>query len=255
MKLGNLKNKLIVVAGGGYFGTKAVMLGKEMHARVGVIDNKIDCEASKFVDEIVKEEDIQRALNIEAGSATLFLCDAVEFLVRLLRITTPDFIFPAMPGNLAGKVIKRQLEHEGLVVESKSKVIKKVMKDIPESLILLCDEKMGVIITSYMFEGSTCRVPCDQPMDFCPTTGRLKIGPMHRILAYATHDKVTLSKILVGHILGEAVGSFEGPELASFLSDVMRLKTPYSLAIGTACDCHGILNLFSIHATRQIKTL
>lgn len=248
MKLEFLKNKLIVVAGGGFFGTKAVMFGKDVHARVGVIDNRIDCEASKFVDEIIKEEDIQRILDIEAGSATLFVCDAVDFLVHLLGIAAPDFIFPAIPGNLSGKLIKRQLEYEGLVVESRSEVTKKVVKDIPESLIFLCDENMGVIITSYMFKGGMCRVPCDQPADFCLTTGRLKMGPMHRILAFATHDKVTLSKILVSRVFGETVGSFEGPELASFLSDVKRLKAPYTLAIGTACDCHGILNLFSIHA-------
>ncbi|MCZ2807768.1 MAG: hypothetical protein O2V44_00275 [Candidatus Bathyarchaeota archaeon] len=250
MKLEYLKNKLIVVAGGGYFGTKALMFGKDVHARVGVIDNRIDCEASRFVDEIIKEEDIRRVIDIEPGSSTLFISDAVDFLVRLLEVRTPDFIFPAMPGNLAGKLIKRQLECEGLVVKSKSKVTKKVMKDIPKSLISLYDENMGVIITSYMFKGSMCRVPCDQPMDFCPTTGRLKMGPMHQILAYATHDEVTLSKILVSRVFGESVGSFEGPELASFLSDVKRLKAPYTLAIGTACDCHGILNLFSIHATQ-----
>ncbi len=254
MKLECLRDKLIVVAGGGFFGTKAVRLGKDINARVGVIDNRIDCEASKFVDEIIEKEDIQRTLDIDAGSATLFVCDAVDFLVRLLGITTPDFIFPAMPGNLSGKLIKRQLECEGFVVESKSEVTKKVAKDIPESLIFLCDENMGVIITSYMFKGDMCKIPCDQPTDFCPTTGRLKMGPMHRILAYATHDKVTLSKILVGRLFGESVGSFEGPEFASFLSDVKRLKAPYTLAIGTACDCHGILNLFSIHAPRQIET-
>jgi len=249
MKLENLKNKLIVVAGGGHFGAKAVTFAKDMYSRVVVIDNKLDCEASRFVEEIVKEGHIRRALNIEAGSATLFVYDAVEFLVNLLGITAPDYIVPTIPGNLAGKVVKRWLECKGLVVESKSNAMKSMVKDIPESLILHYDEDVGIIITSYMFKGSLCRVPCDQPLDFCPTTGRIKIGPMHRILAYATYDKVALSKILVGHLIGEEVGCFQGSELTSFLSDIERLKAPYSLAIGTACDCHGILNLFSIRGS------
>ena len=246
----DLKNKLTVVAGGGYFGTKAVIFAKDKCARVVVIDDKNDCEASRFVDEILEEEDIRRALNVKVGSVALFVCDAVELLVRLMGITAPDYIVPAIPGNLAGKVVKRWLEYKGLVVESKSEAMKNVVKDIPESLILHCDEEVGVIITSYMSKGSLCKVPCDQPMDFCPTSGKLKIGPMHRILAYATHNKVTLSKILVGHMLGQDVGCFQGSELASFLSDTKRLKAPYSLAMGTACNCHGILNLFSIRGTK-----
>lgn len=248
--VGDLKNRLVVVAGGGYFGTKAVIFSKDKCARVVVIDNKIDCEASRLVDKIVKEEDIREVLNIKAGSATLFVCDAVGLLVSLMGVTAPDYIVPAIPGNLAGKVVKRWLEYRGLVVETKSEAMKNVVKDIPESLILHCDEEKGVMITSYMPEGSLCKVPCDQPRGFCPTTGMVKIGPMHRILAYATHDKVTLSKILVGHMLGEEVGCFQGSELASFLLGTERLKAPYSLAMGTACDCHGILNLFSIRGAK-----
>ena len=38
MKSENLKNKLFVVAGGGYFGAKAVMFGKDVYAKVVVVD-------------------------------------------------------------------------------------------------------------------------------------------------------------------------------------------------------------------------
>jgi len=250
LKPENFQNKLVLIAGGGYFGTKAVILAKDVNARVVVVDNKIDCEASEFVDEIIRETDVHKTSDVKAGSAALFVCDAVEFSVRLMMITSPDYIVPAMHGHFAGKLVKKWLECKGLEVKSKLCVVENVLKDIPQSLILHCDKEMGVIITSYMSKGKLCKVPCDQPMDICPTTGMPKIGPMHRILAYATHDKVTTSKILVGHTLwgrkGGEVGYFQGSELTSFLSETKLLKTPYSLAIGTACDCHGILNLFSV---------
>lgn len=251
LKPENFQDKLVMIAGGGYFGTKAVILAKDVHAKVVVVDNKIDCKASEFVDEIITETDIHKTSDVKAGSAALFVCDAVEFIIRLMMITPPDYIVPAMHGHFAGKLVKKWLECEGLEVKSTLSVFENVVKDIPQSLILHCDKEMGVIITSYMSKGKLCTVPCDQPMDICPTTGITKMGPMHRILASATHDKVTRSKILVGHTLwgrkGEEVGYFQGSALTSFLSDTKRFKTPYSLAIGTACDCHGILNLFSVH--------
>lgn len=250
MGSGELTNKLIVVAGGGYFGTRAVRFAKEMGGRVVAVDSRIDCEASKFVDEIVEGENLRGALKVRAGSATLFVFDAVEFLSLLLKVTVPDYIAPAVPGHLAGKVVKSWLEQEGLVVECGSEAMRDVVDGIPEGLIVKKDEGMGVIITSYMQEGGQCKVPCDQPLDRCQTTGRLKKGPMYRILTNAARNKVTLSKVLFSHNLREEVGLFEGSELMSFLSDVKNLKTPYSLAIGTACGCHGILNLFLVKHRR-----
>jgi len=244
--LKELKNRLIVVAGGGYFGTKAVKFVKGMGGRVVVVDSRIDCEARKSVDEIVEGGDPHQALKVGAGSATLFVFDAVEFLSRLLKATVPDYIAPAVPGHLAGKVVKSWLEQEGLVVECRSESIVEIAGCIPEGLIVKKDEGIGVIITSYMQEGGQCKVPCDQPLDRCQTTGRPKKGPMYCILTNATRNKVTLSKVLISHNLRGEVGLFEGSELMSFLSDVKRLKTPYSLAIGTACGCHGILNLFLV---------
>lgn len=253
LKPESFRDKLVLIAGGGYFGTKAVRLTKDAHANVVVVDNKIDCEASKFVDKIIKERDIHKTSDIMAGSAALFVCDAVEFIVRLMMIKSPDYIIPAMHGHFAGKLVKRWLEYEGLEVKNKLCLVERVLKDIPQSLILHCDKEMGVIITSYMSKGKLCEVPCDQPIDICPTTGLSKIGPMHNILTDVTQSKVTISKILAGHTLwgrkGGEVGYFQGSELTSFLSETKKLKTPYSLAIGTSCDCHGILNFFSVHSS------
>ena len=242
-----LKDRLIVVAGGGYFGTKAVKYTKGMVARVAVVDSKIDCEVRKSVDNIVKDGDPSQVLNVRAGSSTLFVFDAVEFLSVLMKDTVPDYIAPAVPGHLAAKVVKSWLEHEGLVVKCGSKAMRHIIGSIPEGLIVHKDEGLGVIITSYMGEGGQCKVPCNQPLDRCQTTGRLKKGPMYRILMGATHNKVALSKVLFSHNLRGEVGFFKGSELKSFLSDVKQLKTPYDLAIGTACGCHGILNLFLVH--------
>lgn len=133
-------------------------------------------------------------------------------------------------------------------MKSNPKALRNVGKDVPESLIQDFNEGMGVISASYMFKEKSCKVPCDQPSNFCPTTGRPKMGPMHQILTFATHNKSTASKVLISRMLGKEAGCFRGPGLTSFLSDAKRIKTPYSITIGTACSCHGILNLFSIRS-------
>jgi hypothetical protein len=242
-----LRNKLIVIAGGGYFGSKAVRFAKEKGGRVVVIDNKIDCKAKKMVDEVVKGGDPSQVLSVEAGIAKLFVYDAVEFLCSLLKITVPDYIAPAMPGHLAAKVVKNWLEGEGLVVECKSGALLDIAASISKDLIVQKNEDMGVIITSYMREGGQCKVPCNQPQDRCQTTSRPKKGPMYRIMRNAIRNKVAISKVLISYNLKGEVGFFKGSELISFLSEVKRLKTPYHLAIGTACGCHSILNLFLVY--------
>ncbi|MCP8305017.1 MAG: hypothetical protein H3Z50_06090 [archaeon] len=240
------KDKLILIAGGGHFGTEAMISAKASSARVILVDNIYDCKASRFVDERVKGSDIDEALRVRSDRAKFFLCDAVEFLTNFMRRATPDYIVPAIPGHLAGEVVKRWLEEEGFRVEGEAEIVREVLKEIPESLVMNFDEDVGIIITSYMPKGKLCKIPCDQPLDFCRTTGRPKAGPMYSIFEFATWGKVDVSKIIRSYKLQRDVGCFRGEEFASFLSDLKKIETPYSLAIGTSCSCHGVLNLFSV---------
>jgi len=242
----DVNNRLVMVAGGGHFGTNAVKYAKGMQAKVAVCDQEINCKAGKLVDN-VSSEGIEGALNIKPGSATLFLGDAVEQLVHLLEIEIPYCIVPSVPWHLAGKFLTKWLEKRRLTVENCPQVFMTIMKSIPKDLIVKTDKPTGVIITSYMPDGYSCKVPCEQPSDFCQSTGRTKMGPMHQILAKATKPNTTGSKVLVSRLIGEGVGCFLGSELYSFLLNLEALKPPFTLAIGTACECHGIINVFSVH--------
>jgi hypothetical protein len=133
-------------------------------------------------------------------------------------------------------------------VKCGSKAMKGVIGEIPEDLVVYQDEGNGLIITSYMRAGGLCNVPCDQLLDHCPTSGRRKMGAMSSVLERIVHDEVALSKVLVSHNLGGEVGFVDGPELMSFLNEVRKAKPPFELAVGTACNCHGILNFFTVCA-------
>ncbi len=241
-----LKDKLIVIAGGGHFGTEALISAKESLAKIILIDEIPDCRASKYADERVNGIDLEKAINVRANNVKFFVCDAVGFLADFLKKATPDYIAPAIPGHLAGKLVKKWLEDKGFKMKVESKLIREVLDEIPKSTVIYCDEDSGIIITSYMPKGSFCKIPCDQPIGFCPTSSKPKAGPMYKVLEHATWNKAKMSRILISHKLQTSVGCFRGEEIANFLSSVEQMERPYSLAIGTACTCHGILNLFSV---------
>lgn len=249
--MSEFRNKLIVIAGGGKFGARAAITSKKLLARTILVDKIPDCKASRLADEKVEGVGLERVLTVKPGNVTFFVCDAVEFLTNCLEAITPDYIVPAVPGNLTGLVVKRWLEKGGFDVKSDPKAMNRVLENVPKRLLLHLDKNSAVIITSYMPKGKLCKVPCDQPVDLCPTTGRAKIGSMHHILTRAVRNRVTCSKIVYSHKLGPEVGCFGGTEFASFLSHIEQLEIPYSLAIGTSCDCHGILNLFSVNERRS----
>jgi hypothetical protein len=242
----SFKDKLIVIAGGGYFGTEALISAKESFAKIILLDEFPDCKASKFADEIVKGIDLNKAMEVKANNVKFFICDAVRFLTDFLRKVTPDYIVPAIPGNLTGKLVMRWLEDQGFKIRVESRLVKEVLDDIPKSMVNHYDKNSGTIITSYMPKGRLCKIPCDQPLDFCPTTGKPKAGAMYKVLEHATWNKVKASKIIRSHKLQRDVGCFRGEELTSFLSCIDQIERPYSLAIGTACVCHGIMNIFSV---------
>jgi hypothetical protein len=240
-----LRGRLVVVAGGGHFGARAARYAKESRARVMIVDTDPHCAAADQADRTLHALE-KEALEIGSGSAVFIVQNAVELMLSLLRLKTPDYIAPAVPGHFAGWVVERWLKSNGLQASPASKATRKIATSMPQGTILHVDESRGVIIVSHMPEGLSCKVPCPQPGDRCPTTGRTKAGPMHSLLAKAAEGNVSLSRVLVSRLMGPEAGCFRGAELTSILADAGRLKPPYTLAVGTSCECHGIMNLFSV---------
>jgi len=240
-----LEGRLLVVAGGGHFGVRAAKHAKESHARVAIVDINPKCAAAEYADRTLWAHE-KRALDIPKGSAVLFIQDAVDFILDLLRLTTPDYIVPAVPGHLAGRVVEKCLKCKGFCPSSASSAARRIASALPQGIVLNTDEANGIIVTSYMQRDLVCRVPCSQPGDRCPTTGRVKAGPMHHVLSKALVGNVDLSRVLVSRLVSSEAGCFRGADLASFLADAGHFNPPYTLAIATSCECHGVLNLFSV---------
>ena len=210
----------VLVVGGGKYGVKACRYFKEQKARVILVDNNPECQAREFV---LKEN--------------FLTSDAKDMLELVLKIE-PDFIVPAAPGHTIGKWVK---EHFHLVPFPD--VLQHVMKRLPQSLIVRCDEANAVLVASFMANGKICREDCLPSPEHCAVTGEPRPVPLYRLLDYAIFGLTDCGRIFAAEQLAAGIGAIRTSEILAFMQKI-ESKKPKTLAVGIACQCHGILSLF-----------
>lgn len=239
----DFKGKLILVAGGGYFGSIAVESLVKMKARVIVVDVNGSCKASKYVNKILKPT---VTANPNDGEAYLIVYDSVKYLIEMFKSNTiPDIIVPAIPGHFIGRFLKSYLEAEGFNVTPDHKsAITTLESKILNDVVLDVNIGEGVIVVSYMPKGLKCRIPCIQP-EVCPVTGKAKKTPMYLLLESAISN-ISYPRILQSHLISQNVGGVQGSTIHKLLDEIIN-SNMLKIAVGTACKCHGIVNFFNIH--------
>jgi len=238
-----LKGKLVFVMGGGNFGTRALKYLKAKRCKVLVADINPYCMTKSEV--TVQAADLNVTDSLVDGQAAFLVGDAVELLLPLLETKVPDLVVTAIPGNAAAKVVESWLSKLGYKLEPYRTVIPRVLENIPKSLVLFVDEDSAVIGVSYMPSHMQCRENCMPPKD-CASTGRPKLTSMDKLLQFSVYNLIDTSTIFRSRQLTGGLGAIDGKELHSLLKRLDNLNKPYTLAIGTACDCHGILNLTKV---------
>ena len=239
-----LKGKLVFVMGGGKFGTRALRYLKAKGAKVLVADVNSNCTASSEVD--VQAAELGVSESLADGQAAFLVGDAVDLLLGLMETNVPDLVVTAIPSNAVAKVVEDWLAKRGYKLEPYLKAVPKVLENIPKSLVSVVDEYSGVIVVSYMASHMRCRENCMPPKGFCASTGRPKLASMDKLLEFGVYNHVDASGILMSRQLTGGLGAIDGKELHSLLKQLENLNKPYTLAIGTACDCHGILKLTKV---------
>jgi hypothetical protein len=215
-----INKKSVLVIGGGKYGTKACRFFMEQKAHVFLVDQNSDCQAKEFV---AKED--------------FFLKDAKDAWALALKLK-PDFIVPAHPGHTAGKWIREYFHLQPL-----ADALHEVMNRLPRSLILACDIANAALITSYMTRGKLCREDCLPVPERCALTGEPRPAPLYKLLEYAVFGLFDCGKIFAAEQMAAGVGALKMEEILTFIKEV-EINKPKTLAVGTACQCHGVLNLF-----------
>ncbi len=239
-----LKGKLVFVMGGGKFGTRAIGYLKAKGAKVLVVDMNPDCMASSEVD--IQAAELGVLDSLVDGQAAFLVGDAVDRLLGLMETKVPDLVVTAIPSNAVAKVAEGWLAKRGIKLEPYLKVVPKVLENIPKSLVSVVDEYSGVIVVSYMASHMRCRENCMPPKDICASTGRPKLVSMDKLLEFGIYNHVDVSGILISSQLTGGLGAIDGKELYSILNRLESHNKPYTIAVGTACDCHGVLSLAKV---------
>lgn len=229
----------LVCLGGGYFGAKAARLARECKARTIIIDTGADCAAREVVDVV-----LTKPAPVEAGRVALIVGDAMGNLFHILKEEVPRWIIPAVPGHAMGRLVRDWLVVGGLRPASGGDLVDEVLSGLPRRLVLSADEESGVIKSSYMDEGKRCRAGCTEPR-VCPVTGCRKPAPLYELLEFSVSRVVDCGKIFISRQF-DGVGGIPGAEVKRALKHLAGLRPPYSLAVGTACGCHGAVSLFKV---------
>ena len=220
MRQKTMSNKTALVIGGGNFGAKACRFFKKQKARVILVDNDPECKAKVFV---AKEDFVLKDAK-----------DAWELALKL----KPDFIVPTQAGHTCGKWIG---EYFNLRPFADS--ISDVTKRLPQSLFLGGDEPNARLIFSYMTRGKLCDEDCPHTGNDCFLTHEPRPAPLYKLLEYAVFGLFDCAKIFASEQMAPGVGAIKTSEFLAFMKEI-EIKKPRTLAVGTACQCHGVLNLF-----------
>jgi len=213
-------NKTVLVIGGGHYGAKACRFFREQKTRVLLVDNDPGCKAKTLVateDFILKDSR-----------------DAIEPALNL----NPDFIVPTQPGHTLGKWIGGHFNLKPL-----TGAIPAVTRRLSQNLLLYCDETNAALIFSYMAGGKLCREDCLPGHNKCSLTGEPRPAPLYKLMEYAIFELFDCAKIFVSEQMAPGVGAIKTSEFLAFVDEI-NAKKPKTLAVGTACQCHGVLNLF-----------
>lgn len=215
-----MNDMTVLVVGGGKYGAKACRYFKEQKARVILVDHNPECQAREFV-----------------SSEDFVVKDAKDAWDLALSIK-PDFTVPTAPGHTFGKWLA-ECFHLKPLPDSLSKV----MKRLPQSLILGCDETNAALISSYMAKGKLCREDCSPSRNRCTLTCEPRPAPLYRLLEYAIFELFDCARIFATEQIAAGIGAIRTAEILAFVQEIDS-KKPKTLAVGIACQCHGILSLF-----------
>lgn len=236
--------------GGGKFGTEALKYLKANGAKVLVADLNPMCKAKTEAD--IETDTVNVRSSLKNGQAALLVGDAVEHLLDILEADVPDWVVTAIPSNAVAKVVATWLSKGGYKLESYQDIIQQVLNNIPESLVSFVNKESAVIVVSYMPPHMQCRENCMPPKDFCASTGRPKLASMDKLLDFSVYGLTDLSGILKSEQLTGGLGAIKGSQLFSLLKKLERhQQESFTLAVGTACDCHGIINMFKVTKTKN----
>lgn len=237
---------MIFIAGGGFYGTKALLSLKHNNI-ILVADIDENCMASKYVDCIMNNLREYLEKKEDKCHTTLLISDSVKLLNQLFKNKIiPSTIIPTTPFHLAGEVVKLYLSEKNYRIFSSSHIYKIIEIVKNYGFETKIDFRKTAVI-SYMPFNKLCIPNCLEPL-VCPVTNKIRITPLYEILKTFLSNVTDMNIVLVSKFIADGVGGYRGLDLFNFLIELDKnnKKDRYLVGVATACSCHGLTDILQI---------
>ena len=273
-----------LVVGGGKIGTSFTENAhKHSLPLVLVLDKDRNAPASAGTEFIKDASALRRLLEgklaspLEKESSEIyFYCAGLDAVPFILSFGMPEYIIPAVPCHMAAYLVKEYLNclnRDNLAVteicispedEDMTKFFDRFTSNFPENIRAGLYPAKGIAMLSYARPGETCPDGCPGPEKFCPNFRREKPKTITNYL----RDLFPLIKgwVFESYQIKPGIGAMRGVDMKQDLlemfgyvhsPDAYEDKTEDMIAtkdiffIATACNCHGVVNLFRICARNR----
>jgi len=239
----NLEGKRVFVMGGGKFGTNALRYLKTQGSKVLVVDINPNCKAKPEAD--IQADNLEIWNSLKNGQPAFLAGDAYKLLLDLYETSVPDFVVTAIQGNTIANTVQNWFTKNGYKTEPYIEGVSGVLDNLPKSLVFV-RENTSFIAASYMYSDKRCKTNCPAPKNVCALTGRPKPASMESLLKFAVFGVADHCILFSSPLLTAGLGAIKGPDICPLFKQLETYPKPFILALGTACDCHGVVSLIRI---------
>ena len=244
------------ILGAGQFGSTAIQyaLSQPDSPYILVVDKEIKSSNDLLKDFIVIKEYYQVLFTNTIKK--YYLQRDISIISENLKFGFPEYLIPAVPIHAIALILTHLLSFLKSEFDISSRHQKEKWKEllgkIPKDVILKSDPECGVILISWAKHDQICPPNCPAPADYCPYHKRekpLTITQISKDIQLADIRNFTLES----HQVQPGLGLLWGNELKNTLINILnfiierkKMNLPASFFVSTCCNCHGVLNVFTI---------
>jgi len=263
-----MKNRFLLIAGGGKFGKKAIKFAKKNNYNAVIIDNNPNCLASKYISKRFKDlPELIEYYNQHQKKEILFLESDISIINKILKEIKFFWFIPVVPIHLTALIVKNFLISRNIQIDSDNITCKAYSEKIKPDLLLTSPIKDGILYLSYAKEDEECPEDCSGPPNYCPTFKRVKPITITEYLKKIfdisenfnlLRNKKKLIILIHSYQLMPGLGGLKGENIYSIYNllreNLSFLKnSQFSLIVATSCNCHGVINFYKSGDQRFLK--
>ena len=181
-------------------------------------------------------------------NAQIGLEGGLNIFSKIIELGIPAYIVPTAPIHIMGNFFKYLLIEKGLKIKNNdlNDFKTSLQRNKPQNLRYFIEENTAYF--SYAPINRSCPENCVGPEDYCPYHKLKKPKTVTKFIAQIFSGP--RSYLFQSKQLKPGLGAISGKELQKNL-DILRnlnYETGQKIIVSTTCNCHGILERFSIQS-------